>query len=178
MVEGNSVIERPMQFRCAIFSTTTTYNSVGVVDPGPSFADAATFTFTPGTTNNVIIGIKWNCTITGAGGGFAGSYGYLRFPPIGEAQRATATNFDSECFSATTADTGGATGDMWIAFEHALAVKANESAGRDTMCWAGKSTYSFVLRQSRRQAGDSISNMNIKIYYLTGSEAKGSITVV
>lgn len=170
-------LEKSMNYRMAEITDTTTYNSVAVVDPTVTFNDAATYTFTPGTTDNVIIGISWDCTINGAGGGFAGSYGYLKFPPIGEAQRPTATDFNSDAFSATGGDTGGASGDMWITHERILIEKVNVQTARDTMVWAGKSSYSWKLRQARRQAGDTITSMHFRIYYLTGTENKGAITV-
>lgn len=169
-------LERAMRFKVAKFTDTATYTVT--TSASPVYYTAATYTFTPGTSNNIILGIRLTAKVT-TQGSFSHSAGRLRFQTPAEDVMAGETEVDF--FSPTLYQQDGSKTNFqlpWVHASHGLSL-ANinyAEAQQQIMQWAGKESYVMIFEAARRDASDNISNIQVEIYYLTGTETKGAIT--
>ena len=162
-----NLIDQNFQMKKAYILDATSYNPT---DDGTEY-DAnqlmATYTFTPMTTDNVILGILWRCTLTTAGS-FSVSKARLgfTFPTDLTSGDMTNTMMYSETFRAADASVNP-TQWMWVTLGTAVTGATN----LNKPLLAGQASYAIKLYCTARSSTDRVSNVEILIFYfdkLTG----------
>ena len=159
-------IDQNLQMKMAYIKDTTIYTPAAE-SPVSFLVSSASYTFTPATENNVILGFLWRCTLT-TGASFAQAFARLSIDPPTDTVQMDEYFNASNTFYATDQGTTNVTPWMWWAISNENPVQPITAIGnwRSQALSAGQTSYTIKLYTGRRSTSDNIKDIEIKVFYI------------